>query len=216
MTGYSSEEEQIEALRQWWRANGRSVIAGIVIAVIGVVGWQQWHAYQKNQELAAAGAYEALSSDVGSQDLDAATREWATLKQDHTDSTYAVLGSLRLAAARADAGNFDAAAEALRWARKHAGDNGLGQLSRLRLAQVLDAAGKDDDAVSTLKPVPDGPYKARYQELLGDIEMARGNRDAAIKAYRAAIAANPPEHRRGLIRMKLADLGAEAEPEPTS
>lgn len=212
MTGYTSEQEQIEALRQWWRENGRSVIAGVVIAVIGVVGWQQWSAYKTNQALAAAGAYEALASDIGSQNLDAAGKEWTTLKEEHGGSAYAVLGSLRLAAARTDAGDLDGAEAALRWAHDHGDNQGLRQLARLRLAKVLDAAGKDDEAVATLKPVPDGPYAARYQELLGDIEMARGKREAAIQAYRDAIAANPLRRRRGLIEMKLADLGAEAEP----
>ena len=31
MSSYLSEEEQVEALKKWWKDNGTSVIAGVVL-----------------------------------------------------------------------------------------------------------------------------------------------------------------------------------------
>lgn len=60
--------------------------------------------------------------------------------------------------------------------------------------------------------MPDGPFAARYHELIGDLQVDLGNTAAAVEAYRAAVDSDPLNRRRGLIEMKLADLGAEVEP----
>ena len=43
MSAYLEEEEQIEAIRNWWKENGRSVIAGAVLGLAAIFGWQGWH-----------------------------------------------------------------------------------------------------------------------------------------------------------------------------
>ena len=53
MSEFLTEEEQVERLKQWWKENGRSIIAGVVIG-LGVFGsWQGWRAYQIQQAEAA-------------------------------------------------------------------------------------------------------------------------------------------------------------------
>ena len=32
MDVYKTEEEQVEAIKKWWQENGKSIIAGVVIA----------------------------------------------------------------------------------------------------------------------------------------------------------------------------------------
>ncbi|MEW8396328.1 MAG: tetratricopeptide repeat protein, partial [Candidatus Thiodiazotropha sp.] len=40
MSEYQTEEEQVEAIKRWWKENGTSVIAGLVIGLGGIFGWQ--------------------------------------------------------------------------------------------------------------------------------------------------------------------------------
>ena len=42
MENYDSEQEQVEDIKKWWKENGRSVIAGLVIGLGGMVGWKSW------------------------------------------------------------------------------------------------------------------------------------------------------------------------------
>ena len=37
-----TEEEQIAQLKEWWQRNGKPLLAGGVLAVAGVFGWQYW------------------------------------------------------------------------------------------------------------------------------------------------------------------------------
>ena len=43
MAELRTEEEQVEALKSWWKENGKSLIMGVVIAVAAVFGWRGWN-----------------------------------------------------------------------------------------------------------------------------------------------------------------------------
>ena len=46
MAEMKTEEEQVEALKRWWQANGKSLILTIAVTVGGVLSW---NAYQDQQ-----------------------------------------------------------------------------------------------------------------------------------------------------------------------
>lgn len=202
------DDEQLEAIREWWRRNGRAVIAGVVLAVAGVLGWQQWNAYQERQVAAAAEAYTAITGALEADDLEAAENRLAALREAHPDSPYPILASLRVASARMAAGEAEAAAEVLDWAAGREDAAGLGRIARLRAAEALAGAGDDEAALAALDPIPEGPLKARFLELRGDLLVALGEREEAIEAYREALA-EAGSQRRGLVEVKLTDLGAD-------
>lgn len=41
-----TEEEQVEALKKWWKENGTAVIVGVVIGISAVVGFWKWREYR--------------------------------------------------------------------------------------------------------------------------------------------------------------------------
>ena len=45
MEGLEDEREQVEALKKWWRDNGRSVIIGLVIGFGTLIGSRLWVNY---------------------------------------------------------------------------------------------------------------------------------------------------------------------------
>lgn len=208
MVGYRSEEEQIDQIRRWWSEYGRSVIAGVIIALVGIFGWQQWNGYQDRQELAAAAVYQALVADLGDDNTPAAKKRAEQLQSEHEGSIYAVLAAFQMAVRYVENDDLQAAAQVLRWAAEHSQAPVLQTIARLRLARVLLGSGDADRALAAAKPIPEGAFAAPFQELLGDIHTARSERAAAIKAYRAALADGVNGQRRGLIQAKLNDLGA--------
>ena len=48
-----SEEEQVDKIKKWWNSNGKQIIAGAVIGLAGVFGWNYYNDYQDNQALNA-------------------------------------------------------------------------------------------------------------------------------------------------------------------
>ncbi|WP_290651564.1 tetratricopeptide repeat protein [Aquisalimonas sp.] len=204
-----SDDEQVEKLRDWWKENGRAVIAGIIIAVGGVVGWQQWGAYQDRQAEAASTSYmhfiEARETDADSETV---ARRGQRVMDDYPGTTYAAMAGLQLADYQVREHETAAAMDTLRWVAENAADKSFRDLGRLRLAQLLYGEDALDEALSVLEDAEDGPYDGRYHELRGDIHAAKGNRDRARSAYEDALAADElPALRRNLIELKLNELG---------
>lgn len=207
-----SDEEQVEKLREWWQEHGRAVIAGIIIAVGGVVGWQQWGAYQDRQAEAASSAYTHFieARDTGA-DADTVTRRGQRLLDDHGSSAYAAMAGMQLATYQAQHDDTDAAVETLQWVIDNASDKPFRDLARLRLAQIHYGHDRLDDALAVLEDAEDGPYEGRYHELRGDIHAALGERDEARAAYQSALDIDSvSQMRRTLIELKLNEIGGEA------
>lgn len=209
-----SDDEQVEALKRWWQENGRSIVAGVVIAVVAVVGWQQWNAYQRTQAEAASSEYQAFLEQIQAEDAgEGAVQRGEALLAEYPGTPYAPLTAFWLAQYHVQQDQLDAAAERLQWALDHAGSDPIRHLARLRLAQVR--LGQDDlqGALALLSPVPDGAFAASYEELRGDVLAAQGEAEDAAAAYRRALADQDlPGQRRGIIEIKLNDLGQRQEP----
>lgn len=206
-----SDEEQVEKLRDWWKENGRAVIAGVIIAVGGVVGWQQWGAYQDRQAEAASTTYmhfiEARETDA---DAETVARRGQRVIDDYPATTYAAMAGLQLADYHVREDDTGAAISALRWVAEEAADKSFRDLGRLRLAQLLFGEDELDEALAVLEEAEDGPYNGRYHELRGDIHAAMGDRERARSAYEQALAVEElPDLRRTLIERKLNELGGE-------
>ena len=206
-----SDEEQIEKVRDWWKDNGRAVIAGVIIAVGAVVGWQQWGAYQDRQAEAASAAYmQFIEARETGADADTVVRRGERVMDDFDSSAYASMAALQLANYQAGQEDAQGARQTLDWVIENARDKSFRDLARLRLAQILYGDDDLDDALAVLEGAEDGPYDGRYHELRGDIYAAQGERDSARESYQSALAIEDlPGVRRSLIELKLNELGGE-------
>lgn len=203
---YNSEQEQVEALKAWWDKNGRMTIAAIVVALLSVLGWKSWVQHQSQLAEAASGQYQRMLDSLESNPGQA-MELGRSLVGEHSGSLYAVLASLAMAKASVQQQDLEAAAAHLRLAMEQAGQEEIGQLARLRLATVLHAQGKGDEALSLLTAETPSSFRGSYAELRGDILLSQDKNDAARDAYANALAgyADAPE-KRNLVQMKLDDL----------
>lgn len=202
------DDEQIEQLKQWFRENGKAIIAGVVIAVGGVVGWQQWNAYQDRQAESAAMAYaqlmEARQTDA---DSDTIARRGRAVMDGYAGTAYAAMAGLQLAEHQVANDQLDAARETLQWVVDNARDSAFRHMARLRLAQVLLAAGEPGDAVSVLDVDDQGEFRSQYQERLGDAYAELGRIEDALAAYDAALSGDDlGRERRDHLQLKRNDL----------
>jgi len=216
---YDSEREQIDALRKWWKENGRTVIAGLVLGLGGIGGWTAWQGYVRAQQQEASFLYEQAltAADAGRHEQVAARVE--TLMQEFPDSGYAPLGALVLASSAVGLNALDVAERSLRWTLEHADAAPLRDIARLRLARLRLAAGDADATLALIDDADDeagahgDAFRAAIEEVRGDALRARGEHAAAAAAYRRALEASgvDPANRERL-QMKLDDLAAVAAP----
>jgi len=217
---YLSEKEQIEKLRNWWSDNGSWVIAGIVLGVALLVGWNAWQSYVIRRAEDASALYTQLSGLIEKGELVAAERDQALdigqrLKANYAATPYDEQGALALAGLNVDAGFLDEAAAELEYVIENSGDAELALVARLRLARVRVQQGRLDGADAALVTTDPGALAAGIAEWRGDIAYARGDIGGARSAYQEALTqGDAGVVNRVYVQMKLDDLADPAAPEP--
>jgi predicted negative regulator of RcsB-dependent stress response len=200
---YASEEEQVEAIRRWWKENGTSVIAGALIGILALAGWRGWVWYRDSQALGASGVYEQLTQQVeaGKHALVMAHAE--TLRDTYAGTTYAVLGALAAAGTAVDDGDLETAATWLSWAKDNADSGHLAALARVRLARIAAERGQPERALTLLDADHPGAFAGLVGEIRGDVLAQQGKAEAAVQAYQTALDAETPPPDPRLVRRKL-------------
>ena len=190
MAELRSEEEQVEALKRWWNENGKSLLAGIAIAILGVVGWNYYQDSQRQEAETASAYYQRLlgnasASQMGDAERSAIKQDAHTLKGEYSESVYAHYAALMLAKVAVVEGDLEKAETELRWVLSHAEEGELVELANLRLSQVLQAQGRLDEALALVEDKADA-WQGRRLEVKGDILLAQGEKSGARSAYEKA------------------------------
>jgi len=207
---YMSEHEQWQLLKRWLRANGPWIVGGVLVGVAALSGWRWWQAHLEQRALDASQRYETIVETLRRGDRARAFTLIEDLRSEHPSSPYVDQADLLAARAHVEANELDKAAERLRDVMKRTDDRQLALVARMRLARVQLAQDKPDDALATLNAVNPGAFAARYHEVRGDIYVAKGDREAALKEYRAARdAATDAVVDTELLDLKINDLLAE-------
>jgi predicted negative regulator of RcsB-dependent stress response len=209
-----SEEEELEALKNWWSENGNSLVIGIVVALTAVFGYRAWDNSVIETAEAASAMYEDLASSVADQPAEALSAEVLAsvrsigdrLKIEHGDSVYADFGALFLARLAVDKREFDTAEAELRWVLDNDPEP-LEVITRMRLARVLAAQDRVDEALLVLVTTADtGEHQTSWDELRGDLFYQAGRLAEAQTAYQQAVDGLSEERPKPLLQMKLEDL----------
>ncbi|WP_320892985.1 YfgM family protein [Stutzerimonas stutzeri] len=204
-----TEEEQLAQIKDWWQRNGKPLVLGAVIALVLVFGWQFWQKHQINQAQSASVVYQQLlgaALESGEADAAEVSRLGNLLKKDFAGTHYAQYGSLFAAKVAVESGRLDEAASELRAIVDKPADKTLDELARQRLARVLAAQDKADEAIKLLDGKVDAAFVASREELRGDLLVQLGRNDEAHAAYSKAKESLSQDAAIGGLQMKLDDL----------
>ena len=214
MADYLTDEEQAERLKGWWDRYGTSLIAGLALAVAGVVGWRYYQDFAAERATAAATAYAAYI-DARTAD-DAAAEAAAALDGDYAGAAYHVLSLLYRAADQAAEEDWEEALAFLERAIELADAGPVRDIARYRAAKVLFQLDRIADSGAMLARISSPGLEAQVAELSGDLALAKGDPEAAREAYRTGVAAARGQGGRqlpglALIELKLASVVERAE-----
>ncbi len=218
----AAEEESLEALKKWWQENGKQLLMTVIVVMAVGTSWLLW----QNSRIAAADSasdlYEeilgkvviepgtVLSAEDGAEILALANQ----LREEHSDSVYALFGSLFSAQQQVRSNDLAAAEESLQWIldNKKDGmfektDEGLVLTASLRLGRVILARGDAERALNLINNLDPKTFEPGFAELRGDIYASMGRLVDAREAYQAAQQAGSASDG---LRMKLDDLSTES------
>jgi len=196
-----SDDEKAEELKNWWKENGKSVIAGIALTIGGMFGWQQW---QQNKLDQAEGASK-LYSQIGKEGADS-EKALTELNSKYGSSAYASLAALNVAKTHCEAGKTDDCIAQLKTASNSSQDS-IASIAKIRLARTLISAGKLDEAQTLLTAKMPTAYSSLITELIGDIHFAKKEFAKARDAYDKAILSSGGQNI-DVLKMKRDDLGS--------
>ncbi|KUE81739.1 hypothetical protein ATO46_02065 [Aeromonas schubertii] len=207
MEVYTTEEQQVEAIKGWWKENGTSIVAGTVLGLAGLFGWRFYNDHQLSNMQLASAEYGKVTMALAQGDEKAYGEVEAFIKANQGDA-YGDLAALELASAAVKAGKLDLAVTQLTPIADKS-DAAVQAIAAVRLARILAEQGKADEALARLAKVQDEGFKAQVAEVRGDILLAQGKREEARDAYQAAADAGglqtSPE-----LRLKMDDLALPA------
>ncbi|GAB2712561.1 YfgM family protein [Halomonas garicola] len=219
MAELRTEEEQMDAIKRWWKENGTSLVAGLIIAGAGVFGFKAWQNYQDGQAEAASLRYQQLIAETAGQDAAESADEQSLqnarstadeLVESHGGSLYAELALLLDARLAVQQDDLDGARASLEQALDDSSRGYVQGLARLRLARLDVAAGEAQQALGRLEDDVVAPLAAQRHSVHGDAYFALGQNDEARAAWQQAQALTEEQGRPLYgVTLKLDDLGSD-------
>ena len=202
------EQEQLESIKAWWKDNGNWIIAGLLAAAVVIGGWRGWSYYQYQQSAKAATLFQEFSEQLGTGDAKRINDAATAMMDKFAGSVYAARAALIAAQVNEQLKDTANAKSQLAWVIDNAGEQGLEDMARLRLAAVLLDEQNYADALKQLDTEHMESLDALFSDLRGDILNAQGKKDEARSAYKLAVEKMDERSMyRNLIQIKLDALG---------
>lgn len=205
----SSSDEQMDELKAWWEDYGRSVVVGVLVAVLAAGGWNFWQNYVTQQAEQASVIYERMLEDFQSlervlysnyQDsssndgkservvkLAAFQESVNNLKKEYSNTEYAQYARFLNAKYYLIEKDYAAAEKELKEVFEHRPNKSIELLASLRLARVMVENNQLDEALKIAEAnLAAKGYEGAFLELAGDIYFYQGNKEKALDAYAKA------------------------------
>lgn len=203
-----SEKEQLDEMRAWWKENGTYVIAGLVIGIGGILGFNQWKSSQLNTQLGASALYESLLDQVADNRLEPSQTIASDIYSQYPETVYADQARLAMARILMNQGRDEDAAAVLQSLVTDGTHEEIQSVGRLRLAKILLFQNKPEDVLTLLDGSDGSAFASRNNEVIGDAYFELGQYQQAEAAYQAAMA-DPRVSQMldtALVQMKINDL----------
>lgn len=209
-----SEEEQVEAIKEWWQKNGTTVLVTIVGVLALIVGYNWWGSSQQASAQAASYAYEELLQGMAIEEQIPSAENRVQIQTqadkiiaEHGKTGYGQLAYLALAQVAVAENDFASAAEQLEQLLVSKPSREVADIARVRLARLQLALDQPEKALETLEAKLPQAWSARVLELRGDAYLLQQNQEQALRSYDEALAQiGLDDAIRERIQMKRNDL----------
>lgn len=206
MEVYTTENEQVDAVRRFFAENGKALAIGVVLGIAALGGWRYWQSHESSAMADSSVAFQQANQAVtdkkaqGVEDLEKFAQS--------NKNNYGVFASLQLADHFVEAKDFANAEKQLVAAQSQAKEENLLSLVSLRLARVQSQEKKYDDALKTLDGVKGEGWIALQQDVRGDVLLAKGDAKGAREAFSKGLDSKPSQTLQNMLRMKLNNLSS--------
>jgi len=197
------EQEQVDALKAWWRENRLFLIGAVGAALLFSVAWHGWQWWRGAQEQRAAQAFALLEEALDANAWEKASEAWRQLKAvPWVGERQALYAAILVADRAAKAEAWERALPVVTEALSLTGEPEAQILLQLNAAAMLLAQGKADEAARLLPGSVSAPFTPLLDERKGDVALAQNRSDEALRHFDAALAAVGDPAAQRLLRAK--------------
>lgn len=204
MEVYSNENEQVDAVRQFFANNGKFLAVGVIIGIAALGGWRFWSSHQEGTDKAASAEYQQLTSAMQADKPD--TLEAVATFASENNNTYGALASLDLAKQYVEANQLDKAIALLQSGLKDTKDANLQAVINLRLARIQLQQSQADAALSTLNSVKGDGWTAIVADIRGEALLSKGDKQGARDAWSKGAESQASPALKQMLQMKMNNL----------
>ena len=198
------EQEQIEALKAWWKDNRNQLLGTLLIVMVTLGGWRGWQYYHQNQTSQAAKLYAEFIRQLDGTDPGRVNDAADAVMNRFGSTAYASRAALLAAQVNEQRKDLAHAKIQLQWVIDHTDEAELRDVASLRLASLLLDETKYAEALKLLDAEHPASFDGLHSDLRGDVLSAQGKIDEARSAYKLAFEKTDANSMyRNLIQMKL-------------
>lgn len=212
MAEFLTEEEQIIALKEWWKKYGMYIVIGVLAGVAFYFTWSIWQSRNDNIRAEAGFQYQQVANAILDADTKTAHELIDSEKYVQLPMPYAYLEKLLEAQMYVEQKKGSEAESSLQQALVVSNDAFFHQLASVRLARLLLAQGKAQEALELMRAQPEQAVLTNPEIALvkADAYVALNDNANAQEQYKIAWDALPSfSPQRQVVAMLLADLPKE-------
>jgi len=212
MEGYETEEQQVDAIKGWWKENGNTLMIAAVVGLAGLWGWRFYNASAITAQEVASQAYSDVLVKFEKEGGEAILADLTTFVENNQDNSYGVLAALLLAKEAIVQKDFALAKTQFVQLQSQNEYAPLDAVINLRLARVETQLGEYQQALKTVALIDDASFLAKASQVKGVIFLKQGNLEKARSAFQDAVNASQGKVD-PILQLQLDDLASPGDAE---
>ena len=183
---FDNDEQQSEHFKNFYNLHKFKIFSAIAVFLVAFFAYQYLESVnQSNDEEASQLFQDIIVSKIGN--IDEIKSKVGELQNDFGNSPYAARASIYYSKLLVETGDYTAAAKELIWASGENIEPSIQSMANYLLGNLYLVEKKLDEALEVANKIITDGYIGLANDLKGDIYLAKGDKENAIKSYELAL-----------------------------
>ncbi|CAM3458017.1 YfgM family protein [Paraphotobacterium marinum] len=203
MEVYTTEDQQVDAIKRWCKKYLKWVVVILVIIFAAILVKTFYHQSVSKDNLISVDNFEVIHKKLQSDEVSNGVIKNAKNYIENNKNEYSSLLNLNLSKVYVERQNYNEAINSLNWIIHNSSDVNLLNIAKVRLARLYIFNSQFDLAKNIIGTIKSESWKLQKTILMGDLYTKENKFDLAKKEYLKAKKINPNVP---LINIKISNL----------
>jgi len=183
---FDNDEQQSEYFKNFYNFHKVKIFSAVAIFLLAFFTYQYLKGVNESKDQEASQLFQdVLVSKI--DNIDEIKSKVGELQNDFSNSPYAARASIYYSKLLVEAGDYTAAAKELIWAAGENIEPSIQSMANYLLGNLYLVEKKLDEALEVANKIITDGYIGLANDLKGDIYLAKGDKENAIKSYELAL-----------------------------